>query len=302
MTESGNPLILATSSSALFDLAFEDNIFRQQGEAAYAKYQIEHENVPLSPGYAFPLISKLLKLNTLGLGNLVQVILLSRNSADTGLRVMNAIAHHKLAIDCAAFTGGINPYVYARGFGASLFLSANRTDVAEALASGMPAAAIVTGGESSPGDQIRIAFDGDAVLFSDAAERIFREQGLEAFNLNEKMHADIPMEDGPLLPFLEVLHQLQNKFVDQPCPVRTALCTARSAPAHERVIRTLRSRGVRLDEALFLGGRDKSPFVKMFNADIFFDDHRDVIKSVGAHVASAHVISGINNPPGEADR
>lgn len=288
-------MILATSSSALFDLTEEDRVFREQGAKAYSAYQIAHENTPLSPGRAFPLIAKLLQLNTLGLGTLVEVVLLSRNSGDSGLRVMNSLAHHHLAIERAAFSCGTNPHLYARAFKASLFLSTNEHDVAEALNSGLPAAAIMTGGNAAQGGEIRIAFDGDAVLFADAGERLFQSQGLEAFNHNEQQQAGVPMDGGPLRPFLEMVHHLQKQFDGQDCPIRTALVTARAAPAHERVIRTLRSWDVRIDEMLFLGGRNKAEFVRAFQADLFFDDQRRHVDSVGKHVASAHVPSGFHN-------
>jgi 5'-nucleotidase len=208
---------------------------------------------------------------------------------------MNSIEQQDLNMVRAAFCGGANPYTYAHAFGASLFLSANSADVRDALKSGIPAAAIMTSGAETTHEEIRLALDGDAVLFSDKSEILYQQQGLAAFNESERQQASSPMEGGPLKPFLEVIHKLQRKFEGQPCPVRTALVTARAAPAHERVIRTLRSWDVRLDEMMFLGGMDKADFVKAFQADIYFDDQMRHVASVGSHVASAHVPAGIMN-------
>jgi len=288
-------LVVAIASRALFDLDESHQIFEEQGAGAYARYQVEHEEMPLAPGVAFPLVRKLLALNT-GEQRRVEVTLISRNSADTGLRIFNSIRHHGLDITRAAFTRGESPYRYIESFGAHLFLSASQEDVEKALDAGIAAATIMpsAAGEGRDG-QLRIAFDGDAVLFSDEAERVFAESGLDAFNRNEVDAKDKPLPGGPFKPFLAALHTIQSDFDPEHSPIRTALVTARGAPAHERVIRTLRSWGIRIDEALFLGGMDKGVFLKSFGADIFFDDQRKHCESAAGYVATGHVPYGVKN-------
>lgn len=287
-------LVVAISSRALFDLNESNKVFEEQGIESYAHYQIEHENNILKPGYALPLVKKFLNLNQYG--DLVEVILLSRNSADTGLRIFNSIEHYQLNITRAAFTSGESPYQYVQAFGSHLFLSANHEDVKRALNAGCAAATILSGNTSNKEDeQLRIAFDGDSVLFSDDSERIFQEKGIDAFTENEKKSAKEPLPVGPFKGFLTALHKLQQLFPDNSCPIHTALITARQAPAHERVIRTLRAWNIRLDEALFLGGLEKSEFLKAFDADIFFDDQKHHCESASHHTSTAHVPHGIRN-------
>jgi 5'-nucleotidase len=227
----------------------------------------------------------------------VEVILLSRNSADTGLRIFNSIQHHKLGIVRATFTSGEPTWPYAKPFGADLFLSANPESVRRSLEHGIAAATILPAKAlQQRSDQLRIAFDGDAVIFGDESERVSREQGVEAFGRHERDRAKEPLSGGPFKGFLSALHDLQAAFPPgKDAPIRTALVTARSAPAHERVIRTLREWGVRLDEALFLGGRHKGPFLEAFGADIFFDDSQHNIDSARMHVATGHVPHGVAN-------
>jgi len=293
-----NPsLIVAIASRALFDLNESHHIFESQGMEAYAAYQIENENKCFEPGVAFPLVKKLLALkNPLTEQPLVEVILLSRNSADTGLRVFNSIQQHQLSISRAAFTHGQSPYRYIKSFGGHLFLSANPEDVQQALKSGCAAATILESQHYSCSvDQLRIAFDGDAVLFSDEAERIYQTDGLESFQESEKISKETPLKEGPFKGFLQALHQLQNLFQPSECPIRTALVTARSAPAHERVIKTLRHWKIRIDEALFLGGLNKGEFLKAFGADFFFDDQKGHCLNSSQHVATGHVPHGVMN-------
>jgi 5'-nucleotidase len=287
-------LVIAISSRALFDLNESNAIYEQQGLDAYTKYQIEHENDVLEPGVAFPLVQKLLNINEYGA--YVEVILLSRNSADTGLRIFNSIEHYGLDITRAAFTNGTSPHNYTSAFKSHLFLSANPADVKSALDAGFAAANIFTGKtHNNNSEQLRIAFDGDAVLFSDESERIFQEHGFESFVDNERKTAQKPLEAGPLAVFLTALHKLQKQLPDDNCPIRTALVTARSAPAHERVVRTFRTWDIRIDEALFLGGLDKGEFLRTFNADIFFDDQLGHCESTSQHVATGHVPAGVKN-------
>ncbi len=293
-------LVVAISSRALFDLDDSHAVFESEGIDAYCKYQIEHEDDILEPGVAFPLVEKLLALNRhFGESAAVEVILLSRNSADTGLRIFNSIAHHQLGIIRAAFCGGVSPYRYVSAMGAHLFLSADPGDVSEALDAGIAAATILpsntSGSSRGEGEQLRIAFDGDAVIFSDEAERIFKTEGLDAFSASEKAAARKPLSGGPFKEFLSALHRMQVAAPPDVSPIRTALVTARAAPAHERVIRTLRAWDIRIDEAFFLGGMDKSQFLRSFGADIFFDDQKGHCESARQHVPTGHVPHGVAN-------
>ena len=297
MPDADTYLTVAISSRALFDLDASDAVFRDQGLEAYRRYQIERENDALAPGQGFPFVTKLLAINGLLGARRVDIVLLSRNSADTGLRVFNSIEHHGLDIVRAAFSSGASPYPYAEAFGCDLFLSTEAEDVSRALESGIAAATLLAspiprGANSS--DLLRIAFDGDAVLFADGAERVFKEQGLDAFQATEARAADRPLEGGPFKPFLEGLHRLQREFKED-CPIRTALITARGAPAHERVIKTLRAWDIRLDESLFLGGLDKAAFLKAYKADVFFDDQTGNCRAAAPHVAAGHVPHGVHN-------
>jgi len=294
-------LVVAISSRALFDLDESHHIFENQGKEAFCRYQIEHEDEVLEPGFGFPLVKKLLSINAAFPDEpLVEVILLSQNSADTGLRIFNSIARHQLNITRAAFTSGMSPYGYIPAFGAHLFLSANAEDVAKALAAGYAAATILSGNTTAKeAQQLRIAFDGDAVLFSDESERIYRQEGLHAFTENEASEAKKPLTGGPFKNFLAALHHIQTKFDQDTSPIRTALVTARAAPAHERVVRTLRAWNIRIDEALFLGGMEKGAFLKAFGADIFFDDQKGHCQSASEHVTAAHVPHGIANEPSD---
>jgi 5'-nucleotidase len=290
-------LVVAISSSALFDLRESDLVYRTEGVAAYAAYQIAREAEPLAPGDAFVLVKKLLRLNSLLQGDeQVEVILLSRNTADTGLRVFNSIQHHQLAISRAAFTGGSAPYRYMRPFRCHLFLSTNPEDVREALENGMAAASILPSASLAVDSPLlQFAFDGDAVLFSDEAEQIYQSAGLDAFTSNEQAAANEPLMGGPFKPFLAALHELQSEFAAGECPIRTALVTARAAPAHERVIKTLRAWNIRHDESLFLGGMRKAEFLQAYGADVFFDDQAEHCRLASEVVATGHVPHGIAN-------
>lgn len=298
-TAATDKLVVAISSRALFDLDQAHALYEREGLDAYLRYQLDHEDQILGPGIAFELVRKLLALNQLSPDSpRVEVILLSRNSGDSGLRIFNSIEHHGLDIVRAAFTNGAPPYQYIEPFGGHLFLSAHTEDVRQALEAGFAAATILPGSatrRSGPRDQLRIAFDGDAVLFSDEAERVNVEQGLAAFSESERQKATSPLSGGPFKRILHALHQIQSALPAERSPIRTALVTARSAPAHKRVILTLREWGVRIDEALFLGGRDKGPFLAAFGADIFFDDQRHNCETASAHVTTGHVPHGVAN-------
>ena len=291
-----NKLVVAISSRALFDLEESHAIYESEGLDAYRQYQIERENTVLPVGDAFGLVQKLLRINERLEQPRVEIILLSRNSADTGLRVFKSIEHYGLDITRAAFCGGQSPYRYIRSFGCHLFLSTDGDDVRKALDEGVAAANLLPSvKKSSADDELRIAFDGDAVLFSDESEQIYQKEGLAAFSKNEAESANKPMSGGPFKEFLSALQQLQNDFDPNDCPIRTALVTARSAPAHERVIKTLRAWDIRIDESLFLGGLSKATFLKDFAADVFFDDQEGHLDSAREHVAAAHVPHGVAN-------
>ena len=291
-----DPLAIAISSRALFDMSESHRVYEEEGLDAYQKYQIAHEEEPLEPGVAFPLVQKLLNLNKLLDESPVRVILLSRNSADTGLRVINSIKHYSLDITRAAFCGGDSPYRYIAAFNSHLFLSSDGADVRQALELGVAAATILPSKKSSaPQEIVKIAFDGDAVLFSDDSEKIFKTKGLEAFTKNELESANDPLSGGPFKPFLAAVQQIQSVFAAGEVPIRTCLVTARAAPAHERVVRTLRARNIRIDESLFLGGLDKGQFLKAFDADVFFDDQQGHCESARNHVATGHVPHGVAN-------
>ncbi len=288
-------LVVAVSSRALFDLETENKIFEEKGLDEYYRYQLENENEPLQKGTGFRLIENLLKINSYfdEEERQVEVIVLSKNNAATSLRITNAINDHDLNIVRSGWISGRDMLTYLKAFKVDLFLSADDGDVISAIQSGVAAAKILPSHQEihdSLGDQVRIAFDGDAVLFSAASEAIYQEQGLEAFIEHEKENRTNPLEKGPFAKLLLTISAIQELFKDKVSPIRTALVTARSAPAHERVIRTLNVWGVRIDEAFFLGGSEKYEILDAFGADIFFDDqdaHLDLSSSV---VPSAKVI------------
>ncbi|MEM1231649.1 MAG: 5'-nucleotidase [Pseudomonadota bacterium] len=300
------PLTVAISSRALFDLDASNRVFEEEGLEAYRRFQIANEDAPLEPGEGFSFVKKLLKINELLEDPKIEVILLSRNSADTGLRIFNAIRDHGLKITRAAFSGGDHPYKYIRAFGCDLFLSTQAEDVLHALEHQVAAAtllphrahgdteAVADAGGADP-HMLRLAFDGDSVLFSDESERVFQNEGLAAFAAAEVRTARQPLAGGPFKGLLSALHDLQQEFPAGACPIRTALVTARSAPAHERVIRTLRAWDVRLDESLFLGGMNKTAFLQAFQADVFFDDQALHCERAASVVTTGHVPHGVVN-------
>ena len=267
---------MGISSRALFDLETENKIFEEQGLDAYEAYQIEHEDDILNPGTAFPLVKALHRLND-GDERLTEIIIMSKNSANTSLRVFKSIEKYGLDISRGALVSGRPIAPYLAPFKTDLFLSADENDVQEAINAGF-AAGIICSHDALPIDpnqeidQIRIAFDGDAVIFSDEAERIYQEQGLDAFAEHERMNAQNPLPEGPFAKLLKTISLVQKRFPEDKMPIRTALVTARNAPAHERVVRTLRAWDARIDEAFFLGGIEKAEVLKAFGAHIFFDD------------------------------
>ena len=296
-------LVVAISSRALFDFEEENRLFEKGNDAAYVQLQRDRLDVPARPGVAFSLVRKLLAFNSPG-HQRVEVVVLSRNDPVSGMRVFRSAKAHGLpSVQRGVFTQGRDPFRYLRPLGAHLFLSANGDDVREALHLGYPAARVLT--ESVQASQanpmeVRIAFDGDAVLFSDEAEQVFQAQGLAAFQQHELDKAQQPLPDGPFKPLLAALHRLQQAGTSEGMHIRTALVTARSAPAHERAIQTLMSWNIAVDEAMFLGGLDKGGFLREFEPDFFFDDQTGHVTSAALHVPSGHVHSGIANTPRNA--
>jgi 5'-nucleotidase len=267
-------LVVGVSTRALFDLDEAHRVFAQEGVEAYTRHQIENARTPLEPGTGLPLVRGLLRINELVGEPVVEVVVISRNSAETGLRTRHTIKTLGLPITRAAFTRGRPVAQYLAAFSCDLFLSANDEDVHAALTAGFAAGRIlpVPGESSSVEEEVRIAFDGDAVLFSGASEDVYQSQGLAAFQAHEEARAEEPMEGGPFLPFLAALCAIQNRFPLGACPIRTALITARDAVSHERVVRTLQALDVRIDEYFFLGGVKKDRIVRAFRPHIFFDD------------------------------
>jgi len=289
-------LVVAISSRALFDFEDENRVFEQDGEDAYIALQYARLDVPAREGVAFPLVKKLLAFNTPDQQR-VEVVVLSKNDPVSGLRVFRSAKVAGLNIERGVFTRGRNPYRYLDSLKANLFLSANENDVIGALEAKVPAARVYpesAQAASRHAGEVRIAFDGDAVLFSDEAERVYQRDGLDAFTKHEAMHALQPLPPGPFKPLLEALHRLQSEK-DAPVKVRTALVTARSAPAHERAVRTLMEWNIAVDEAMFLGGLDKGAFLKAFEPDFYFDDQRGHVDSARQHVAAGHVPFGVRN-------
>ena len=291
-------LVVAISSRALFDFEEENLVFEQSDDRAYMKLQLERLEEPAKPGVAFSLVKKLLAFND-ATTQRVEVVILSRNDPVSGMRVFRSAQHYGLSIQRGSFTRGQSPWRYLKPLNANLFLSTHLSDVRAALDAGVPAAQVYPhsahASEAHP-HEVRIAFDGDAVLFSDEAERVFQSHGLSAFQAHEHAKASQPLLAGPFKPLLAALHRLQQEGTPA-IRVRTALVTARSAPAHERAIRTLMEWNIEVDEAMFLGGLPKGEFLKEFEPDFFFDDQTGHIESAAQHVPSGHVASGISNPP-----
>ena len=322
-------LVVAISSRALFDFEEENEVFEQGDDRAYMALQLQRLEIPAKPGVAFSLVKKLLAFNQIaansntvraesntvrpelvegykGFDKLspngvnsqpVEVVILSRNDPVSGLRVMKSAAHYDLPIIRCSFTRGESPWRYLKPLHANLFLSTHLSDVRAALGAGVPAAQVYPqsahAGDAYP-HEVRIAFDGDAVLFSDEAERVYQAEGLSAFQKHEKDKARQPLLAGPFKPLLEALQRLQKEGTPS-MRIRTALVTARSAPAHERAIRTLMNWNIEVDEAMFLGGLPKGEFLREFEPDFFFDDQTGHVDSASQHVPSGHVASGVRN-------
>ncbi|MBA4341532.1 MAG: 5'-nucleotidase [Methylibium sp.] len=291
-------LVVAISSRALFDFEEENTLFEAGDDHAYMALQQQRLDVPAKPGVAFSLVNKLLGFNSADRQR-VEVVVLSRNDPISGMRVFRSAQHYGLDIQRGVFTRGQSPWRYLRPLKAQLFLSVNEDDVRSALAAGVAAARVFplsARASSAHPFELRIAFDGDAVLFSDEAEQVYQREGLDAFQAHETARANTPLPPGPFKPVLEALHGLQRE-PSEAMRVRTALVTARSAPAHERAIRTLMDWQIEVDEAMFLGGLAKGEFLREFEPDFFFDDQVGHIHSAAAHVPSGHVSTGVTNEP-----
>jgi len=311
-------LVVAISSRALFDFEEENRVFEDgmvqepvagaKKDAAYMQLQLDRLDVPAKPGVAFSLVQKLLAFNdapasldgaspAAKLAQRVEVVILSRNDPVSGMRVFRSAQHYGLNIQRGTFNRGEAPWRYLKPLHANLFLSAHLSDVRDALAAGVPAAQVYPqsahASDKHP-NEVRIAFDGDAVIFSDEAERVFQSHGLSAFQQHERDKATQPLLAGPFKPLLEALHRLQQVGTSN-MRIRTALVTARSAPAHERAIRTLMDWNIEVDEAMFLGGLAKGEFLREFEPDFFFDDQTGHVNSASQHVPSGHVVSGVSN-------
>ena len=289
-------LVVAISSRALFNLEEENRLFESGDPDGYMRLQYERLDVPAQPGIAYSLVQKLLRFNDDGVQR-VEVVILSRNDPVSGMRIFRSSTAAGIKLQRGVFTQGRAPFGYLRPLRAHLFLSANAEDVREALHAGFPAARVlvesVKASDAFP-NEVRIAFDGDAVLFSDEAERVFQAEGLDAFQLHESSKAQLPLPEGPFKPLLAALHRLQMAG-NASMRIRTALVTARSAPAHERAIRTLMDWNIEVDEAMFLGGLPKGEFLREFEPDFFFDDQTGHVDSAAAHVPAGHVASGVSN-------
>ena len=260
-------LVIGVASSALFDLEESDAVFREQGEERYREYQREHLDDVLAPGVAFPFIRRLLDLNDLSdRERLVEVVILSRNDPETGMRVMRSVERHGLDITRAIFMQGHAPYCFMKPLRMSLFLSANEADVREAISLGFAA-------------------------------------GLQEYQENESALAEVPLDRGPMADFLEKINRIQgledSKSVDDPQGyrrrVRVAVVTARSAPAHERAINSIRQWGLSVNDAFFLGGLPKGPVLEVLQPHIFFDDQRRHVERAALSTPSVHIPFGALN-------
>jgi 5'-nucleotidase len=296
-------LVVGISSRALFDLAEADELFQREGLSAFRAYQREHELETLEPGTAFPLVKGLLGLNERADERLVEVIIFSRNDADTGMRVLRSVEAHGLDITRGVFRGGREPWPLLPALSCDVFLSAEPSQVLKAREQGVASALILPGAKPADEDvsEVRVAFDGDAVLFDDASQQVYDSEGLDAFHDHEAERADEPLSPGPFRPFLEGLARI-GAHLKGASPIRTALVTARAAPAHYRVINTFRAWGVNVDETYFLGGVDKAAVLAAFGAHIFFDDQRVHAESAATAVPAAQVLWSEADLPPEAPR
>ncbi|TDU74306.1 5'-nucleotidase [Streptomyces sp. KS 21] len=299
-------LVVGIASSALFDLTDSDAVFRERGEDAYRSHQETHVDDVLGKGVAFPFVRRLLSLNDLSDPSdpLVEVIILSRNDPDTGMRVMRSIKAHDLPISRAVFRQGRPSHRFMPALNMSLFLSANGPDVRDAVAEGLPAGHVLQTAriDDETDRELRIAFDFDGVVAGDAAERIYQSGGVDAFRAHEVRNATTPHDPGPLRDFLAGINRLQRREEEQrrndPAyrpRVRVSLVTARDAPAHERAVASLKGWGLRVNDAFFLGGIDKAAVMKALDPHIFFDDQVSHLNATAPGTPSVHIPFGVVN-------
>jgi 5'-nucleotidase len=299
-------LVIGVASSALFDLTESHQVYLDSGPEEYRKYQEAHIDQILGRGVAFPFIRRFLNINRhFPRQAPVEVVLFSRNSPETGLRVMRSIAHYGLDITRAGFMSGQSPYAYLPAFNVSLFLSANEEDVRNAIAAGYPAGLVLPSqiADDESDEELRVAFDFDGVIADDESEAVFKRDGIDEFHAHETLHAARPHQPGPLADLfrqLALMQRLQDRAQKRDPAykkvVRIAIITARSAPAHERVVTTLKSWGVSADETFFLGGMNKARVLSVFKPHIFFDDQLSHLKSTPeGSVPMVHVPFGVAN-------
>lgn len=305
-------LVIGIASSALFDLAESDEVFRSEGEDAYRKYQEAHLDDPLKPGVAFPFIQRLLSLNDLSAAGdpLVEVIILSRNDPDTGLRVMESVKHHGLSITRAVFMQGRSPYKFMPAFSMSLFLSANDADVRQAVEAGLPAGRVMdSAAVHDDSRDLRIAFDFDGVLADDESERVMKDadDDLQAFHDHEVANIATPHAAGPLRDFLAKINVIQRREEEMRASdsgyeprVHVAIVTARNAPSHRRAVETLKQWGVRVNDAFFLGGVEKRRVLAVLKPHIFFEDQLGNLVGASQVVPSVHIPFGVRNADQDA--
>ncbi len=308
-----NRLVIGLASSALFDLTESDRVFREKGEAEYRNYQRENQAHPLSPGVAYPFIKRILSINDLNPEDPpIEVVLLSRNDPDTGMRVMNSIKHYKLRMTRAVFLQGRVPHRYIPALSISLFLSANETDVKQATLAGYPAGQVLNSVHNdNPQDlELRVAFDFDGVIADDEAETVFQKtKDLGKFHDHEQERVDIPHNPGPLKEFVKKLSIVQKleeqKSQTDPSytpKLRISIVTARNAPSHERVINTMRSWGITVNDAFFLGGIEKRRVLEVLDPHIFFDDQKTHLLPASRVLPSVHIPFGITNKSDHAEK
>lgn len=302
-------LVIGVASSAVFDLSESDAVFRRDGEAQYRKYQEQHLDVPLGKGIAYPFIKRLLALNDLRddpEDPLVEVVLLSQNDPDTGLRVMKTIGHYGLNMTRAIFTQGRSPYEYIPALNIALFLSADKQHVDAAIKAGYPAGQVLDSkfDDDESDDNLRIAFDFDGVLAGDESEAVMQSGGLDSFHAHEVMNVAQPHNPGPLKEFFvriariqaaEEQYKLEHPGYEN--RLRVSIVTARNAPSHERALNTLKSWGVMANDAFFLGGIEKRRVLQVLKPHIFFDDQSGHLKSTSTVVPSVHIPFGVTNQP-----
>lgn len=294
-------LVVGVSSRSLFNLEKKNEIFKLEGISGFRKYQLQHENEMLQPGTAFHLVQNLLSLNNNAKKRIVEVVVMSRNSPETGVRIMNSVVKYGLDITRMAFSGGepLAPFIDA--YDIDLFLSKDLADVQSVIDSKKSAAAFIYEPPQefkSNDNRVKIAFDADAVLFSDESEIRYKDEGIEAFHQYEKEHEDDPLGEGPFAKLLIKLSRIQEELhtTIELSPLRIAIVTARNAPSHMRVIKTLRKWGVYVDEAYFLGGLAKDKVLQAFGAHIFFDDQETHLKDASLLVPSARVPYASDSP------